>query len=224
MAIILYSIFQDLFSIDIIAITALILTFHLYEFVRYLKLTRRELSTIEQYFYQRDFQDHLTKPEFLELFDIAEKRVISQQTLSLAVQNNRFDKLYYFALIPAVGSITLKNNDKVFSYLREGSWIGIVEFILNYIKNEDSKWLVNIDCDNLTDIITVYEFDKDELKTFLKKTKKSLLNKILLIWIKYLIKSVNRMNIHMAETYKISKQFISNDNFGAEPTLALGIF
>lgn len=206
--------------LDTIAIIVLLLIAHLYEYIKSYKLKHRELNTLEFYIYQRDFSNFLSKEEFLQFFDLAEKKIIKSK-MSLAVQNSKFDKLYYFALIPKFGSIVLKNNDNIFSYLREGAWIGIVEFTLNYLKNEDNEWLINLECES-TDIVTLYEFDKNKLKKFLKYSSKNLQNSILKIWIKYLIMSVSRMNIHMAETYKESKRVIEKDSFGAAPTLALG--
>jgi len=168
------------------------------------------IDLVEKVIYNRDFKDFLSEEDFIDFIRIGTKRTITKAKEILAVQNTKFDKLYYFAVIPKYQRVTLKSNDTIFSYLKEGAWIGIIEFILNYLDNNDKTWLINLSCESSSDVIIVYEFDKYELKKFLIDGRVNVINSMLLIWMKYLIISVSRINIHLAEAYKSFEALPSN--------------
>jgi len=161
-----------------------------------------ELNKIESVIYNRDFKEFLSESDFLDFIRVGSKKAITSASEILAQQNTQFDKLYYFAIIPKYEKVILKSDKTVFSYLKEGSWIGIVEFILNCLNNKDSKWLINLACESSSDVIIVYEFDKNLLKQFFNSGNENLVNGLLFIWIKYLIISVTKMNLHLAKAYK----------------------
>lgn len=167
------------------------------------------LEGLQKYIYDRDFKDLFTEDEFLCLMNLALlKKTVNKK--NLAVEGECFDKIIYLATIPSYPSIVLKTKNTVISYLHEGSWLGVVEFILYYDDNQEkmditdnNKWLVSLDIEKDDVEITYYEWDFISMTNLVKYSgDNQIINKLLLVWTKYLTHSVLRLDDHVANTLK----------------------
>lgn len=119
---------------------------------------------VAQILYDRDFKNYFTKEEFDTLFRNCIMRYIRKKNKLFAAEGGPFDKIYYFAFIPKNAFVSLKMNSTLISYIREGSWLGTVEFILQFFDDSQRKWLVEAQIDNISDVDLVYlEWDKNVL-------------------------------------------------------------
>jgi hypothetical protein len=124
-----------------------------------LKLIKKKykFTDLQKEIYHRDFS-LLTEEEFTNLFENA--RMISTKSQKhLMTTGDRLDKVYYFAQVPPPSVIHLKMKNTIISYIREGSWIGIVEFLL-YINNMyHDKYLVELSIGKNKHEIVYFEWD-----------------------------------------------------------------
>lgn len=174
----------------------------------YKQNTNEILFELEKYIYDRDFKLHFTEDEFKLLFSIAQIKK-SKNKFEIVKEGEKTDKIIYFATIPVYKSIYLKSKDTFISFIHEGSWLGIVEFIFHLFKSEqtgknyDSNWLVSINHEN-EDIVVYYEWDFTSLTNLFKYSNDYLfINKLLIMWLKYLSHSVFRLDDHVANALKV---------------------
>jgi hypothetical protein len=99
--------------------------------IRFFKRSHR-FTDLQHEIFSRDFS-MLTEDEFNILFENA-KMVSTKSHKNLMTIGAKIEKVYYFASVPYPSIIYLKMKNTIISYIKEGSWIGIVEFLI-YVNN-----------------------------------------------------------------------------------------
>jgi hypothetical protein len=118
---------------------------------------RHTFTDLQREIYTRDFS-LLTEDEFLNLFENA-KIVSTKSHKNLMTIGAKIEKIYYFASVPYPSIIYLKMRNTIISYIKEGSWIGIVEFLI-YINNiYHDKNLVELSTGRNNQEIIYYEWE-----------------------------------------------------------------
>jgi hypothetical protein len=114
----------------------------------------------EEYAYirNRDFSI-LTNDEFDELFSNCRKVKTKNKEKILTNSTQRFDKVYYFAYVPKNALITIRYQNTIISYIKEGSWVGIVEFINFFYEKSAVNWIIDLELKNNDQEIIWYEWD-----------------------------------------------------------------
>jgi hypothetical protein len=125
---------------------------------KYFSGSQISLNDTEQYIYDRDFRSLMKEEEFRMFFNLGRKESFKNKGY-LAEEGMKFEKVFYLASIPAYKSILLKSKNTLISYLRAGSWIGIIELIFHMNNTKDDKWLVSIEVENPDVEIVYYEWD-----------------------------------------------------------------
>lgn len=203
-----------------------IILYHLrHRFVEWLNRDKGiEFEGIEKYIYDRDFKILFTEEEFRLFLNIAQMKK-AKDKVDLVVEGDKVEKLIYFATIPAYRSVLLKSKTTTISYLHEGAWVGVVEFFLHLTKGDyksqvdNQKWLVSLSLEIDENEITYYEWDFVSLTNLFKYSNDNrFINKLLLVWIKYLTHSVVRLDDHIANALKA---MVHNDKKAKEKTLPL---
>lgn len=190
---------------------------------------------IEKYIYDRDFKILFTEEEFRLFLNIAQMKKVKDTTL-LAVEGEKIDKIIYLAMIPSYRSVMLRSRDTTISYLHEGAWLGVVEFFLHLNKSdlmhlspgedananenvESIKWLTSLTLGKENMDVTYYEWDFVSLTNLFKYSNDNrFINKVLLVWIKYLTYSVVRLDDHVANAMKA---MVHHDKKARDKTLPL---
>jgi hypothetical protein len=111
-----------------------------------------------KYIKDRDFES-FSQDEFDELFRYSHKKYIKTKDRIITVQNTKFDTIYYFASIPKNAVISIKYKDTLISYVKEGAWLGSIEFITSY-SQENAKWAIDVEIKNNDSEIIYYEWEK----------------------------------------------------------------
>jgi hypothetical protein len=114
----------------------------------------------EEYAYirNRDFAI-LSNDEFDELFNNCRKVKTKNKEKILTNSSQRFDKVYYFAYVPKNALITIRYQNTIISYIKEGSWVGIVEFINFFYEKSSVNWIIDVELKNNDQEIIWYEWD-----------------------------------------------------------------
>jgi hypothetical protein len=125
----------------------------------FLNLCRKkhQFTDLQKDIYERDFS-LLTEDEFATLFDKA-RMVSTRSHRNLITIGEKINKIYYFASVPPPSMIYLKMKHTVISYIKEGCWIGIVEFLLYFNNVYHDKYLVELSIGRNTHDIIYYEWD-----------------------------------------------------------------
>jgi hypothetical protein len=149
--------------IDLWCLLTYALLFNLYKYIsKYLSNEKTFIHSVTvddlQYVKDRDFST-LSQEEFDDLFRYAHKRNIKTKDKVITVQNTKFDTIYYFAVIPKTAVVSIKYKDTLISYVKEGAWLGSVEFISSY-QQENSKWAIDVEIKNNDTEIIYYEWDR----------------------------------------------------------------
>ena len=178
----IYYLLKSYLYIDIWITLAIILIFFinsLYKHDNYNGKIRNLLTgDMDNYIYQKDFQNLLSDSDFKYLFSFAKiNRLRDKHSNIICGQHDHFEKIYYFAIVPLSSSINLIRNDTTISFIRESSWVGLVELGCqfrehsknhNSIYNNTGKWLFEISVKNKNYDVVYYEWDK-EVKDILLK-------------------------------------------------------
>jgi hypothetical protein len=167
------------------------------------KIENIELDILEEEIYRKYFIQIFSQNDFKNFFSIAQKKNYKKK-INLSREGLLFDKIYFFAKIPLSNNIVLRNRDIAISYLEEGSWAGIIEFILYYTDTHYNRWLVDLHLhsDKHTEVI-VYEWDVVSLyNLFLHSMDFEMICKISLLWLKYLSHCTSRLDSHIADALK----------------------
>jgi hypothetical protein len=176
-----------------------------------------EFSEVEKYVYDREFKLLFTEEEFKTLMSIAQLKTTHSVDF-LALEQDKFDRIIYLVTIPAYRSVMLQSKETVISYLHDGAWLGVVEFILHLNDQNNKNWLVSVLVEK--DIsISYYEWDLVSIKNLFQFSSEfKFLNKLLLMWMKYLTFSVGRLDDHVANALKA---MVYHDKKAIENTLPI---
>lgn len=118
--------------------------------------------------YNKEFSMDFNQEEFKEIFmkNCIIKKFTKKKKLFCS-EGGPFDKIYFFVNVPKSCLITLKHQKVVISYLKESSWIGIVEFITQLFDDTQRKWVVGLEIDNPSEEEVVWlEWEKDVSSNF----------------------------------------------------------
>ena len=133
-----------------------------------LKEENEKIKADEEFIYDREFKNDFNYDEFMNiLFKNSEVKKFRKKFKLFTSEGGPFDKIYYFIKIPVSSYVTLRHQKIVISYLKESSWIGVVEFITQFFDDTQRKWMIGLDFDNPNEDELVWmEWDKDvsELK------------------------------------------------------------
>jgi hypothetical protein len=155
-SIIFYSLAQILvFNNDFIELWALCI--YLFFFLIF-KAKNLQISDIEssekiiadeEFIYHRDFKNEFNYDEFCNIFlkDCEIKKCENKNKVFMT-EGEPFEKIYYFIKIPTTTYVTIKHQKIIISYLKESSWIGVVEFLQEFFDTSQKKWLIGLDVDN----------------------------------------------------------------------------
>jgi hypothetical protein len=117
----------------------------------------------DNYIYNREFQNDFTFDEYKNILmkNCSVRRNKKNHKLFTS-EKGPFDKIYYFVIVPNKALLTLKHQDIVISYIKEGSWIGVVEFVAQLFDDTHRKWQIGLSVENPTEEEIVWlEWDKD---------------------------------------------------------------
>lgn len=139
----------------------------------------------------------LSKSEFKFIIDRG-KRINQRAKYIFTKQGEKFDKIYFFAKISEKKTIKSEGKNQFVTHIEEGDWVGVIDF-LYYQKEEvdydDQKWEETVKCVKDCIEIWYYEWDINTIRgIFFYANDNSLLNKLLLIWGKYICKSIEKLN------------------------------
>jgi len=117
----------------------------------------------EECIYNREFKDIFTYDEFKNILMInCEIRRYSNKKKFFFSEGGPFDKVYFFINIPRTVLITIKHKNTSISYLKDGSWIGVVEFMTQVFDDSQRKWLIGLEMENMNEEEIVWmEWNKD---------------------------------------------------------------
>jgi hypothetical protein len=201
------NLFESRFYLDQWLILSLSLCFLGYNVVKNLKRNYEDqcvnLSKLENYIYKRDYFLHFSKKNFKTFFDLATIKTCNNLKY-LSKQGDPFDSIIFLARVPEFSEIKLENKDVALSYLRQGSWLGIVEFVL-HISSKCENWLIScsITDEQNSNKIIYYEWDKTSLTNLFEYSYDyELINSILSIWIKYIVSTVSSLDDHVSAALK----------------------
>jgi len=83
---------------------------------------------MENYIYEKDFRNILTRNEFNFLFSSAKSNRLRENSSNIICdQNENSNKIFYFAIIPLYSHIDMKKNNILINCLTESSWYGVLE-------------------------------------------------------------------------------------------------
>lgn len=137
-AIIMGRVFVDMVIFNIIFIIINIV----YSIPLVYKKLKVNLNPIEERIYLREFGNVMDRYTFRKLIRKA-KLVIKKKDEHVVKLNDKFDCLYYVALLnPSYTVDYYKEGEKIFS-VKENSWIGVIEFSMH--KKEEKKIELGID-------------------------------------------------------------------------------
>jgi hypothetical protein len=134
-------------QVDTVVYNSLFIIINLYNSIPLFKeLLPVSLTTIEEESYQRDFKDFLSRREFKYFISHFKKNESSPEQPQIVNKGTKFEGLIYVAKINKGSEIfIIKDNEKVKS-LREGAWLGVVEYMLYHekkIKSDELMWDVS---------------------------------------------------------------------------------
>lgn len=165
------------------------------------KSEREKRFTDDNYIYNREFKNEFTYEEFFNILmkNCDVRRHTGKKKLFMS-EGARYNTIYYFVSIPKSALVTLKHQKTVISYLKENSWIGIVEFISQFFDDSKRTWVVGLEAENPGEQEIVWlEWNKDVFhKIFRKYKNTAFLKKLLMNWIRYLSLSTYKMDDHVA--------------------------
>jgi hypothetical protein len=128
------------------------------------KIQMKRIVDEEIYIYEREFKKYsITMEEYKNILMSGCTIRRSRNKYKLfATEGGPFDKVYFFAIIPKDVLVSLTTNKTQICYLRDGAWIGVVEFITQVFDDSQRKWMVGLELSNQTneDIIWL-EWNKD---------------------------------------------------------------
>jgi len=131
-------------QVDTVVYNSLFIIINLYNSIPLFKeLLPVSLTTIEEVCYQRDFKDFLSKREFKYFISHFKKKQSTQDQPQIVNKGTKFEGLIYVSKINKGLEIYItKDNEKVKS-LREGAWLGVVEYMLYHekkMKSDELMW------------------------------------------------------------------------------------
>jgi hypothetical protein len=117
----------------------------------------------EKFVYNKEFSTEFNYEEFTRiLMKNCTLKKFSKKYKLFSSEGGPFDKVYYFVSVPKSALITLKHQKIVISYLKESSWIGVVEFISQMFDDSQRRWVVGLEIDNPAEEELVWlEWEKD---------------------------------------------------------------
>jgi len=106
-------------------------------------------SIDEDFIYKREFINDFNFDDFKNIFlkNSSLKRFNRDKKI-FATEGGLFDKVYYFIILPKTSLLTLTHQKTIISYIKESSWIGIVEFISEQFDENQKKWLIGLELEN----------------------------------------------------------------------------
>ena len=106
--------------------------------------------------------------------------------------NSRFDKIYFFVKISNEFSVQMqRDNYTTVSYVKEGSWIGVINYERECLNETVQKWLMEVKCINDTAEIWYYEWNVQSIRNiFAYNTDISCINRLLLLWNQYIASDI----------------------------------
>jgi hypothetical protein len=116
-----------------------------------------------EYIYNREFKEIFNYDEFKNIFlKNSEIRRYSSKKKFFFSEGGPFDKIYYFISVPNSALITLKHKSTSISYLKESSWIGVVEFMTQLFDDSQRRWLIGLEMENVNEEEVIWiEWNKD---------------------------------------------------------------
>jgi len=150
-----FLLFQSLFYIDIWITFAISITLFLFSLFSKEKFNIQGnflIGDMEKFIYEKDFRNILSAKEFNFLFSSAKpNRVRENNSNVICFQNENFNKIYYFAIIPLSSPIDIKKNEVLIGFLKESSWFGIIElareldeFLHPKIRKSESEYGIDL--------------------------------------------------------------------------------
>jgi len=123
-----------------------------------------KINTTDEYFiFNKDFQNDFTFDEFSNILlkNCSLKRSHYRSKL-FSSEGGPFDRIYYFVIIPKSAFVTLRHQKMIISYIKESSWIGVVEFISELFDDSMRQWNIGLSIDNPSGEEVVWlEWDKN---------------------------------------------------------------
>lgn len=166
-------VFIDIWIVLVISLILLLYTFLSRE--NYTLQGNFLIGDMEKTIYESDFQNFLTESEFNFLFSSAKPNRLRENSSNIICEENQeFDKIYYFALIPLHSPINIKKNDLCITYLKESSWYGVVELAREMLEiyNHQSHFHNKTKIDNIINYERSLTSNLGDLEAFERKKSK----------------------------------------------------
>lgn len=198
--------------IDVILLLLAFLILNLQSISVYMTDVETYLSEEFYYIYKRDFEQFFTQNQFKMLFSKATKRKITSAK-KLISRDYIFDKVIYISEITKPESVQIKFKEQEISHAREGTWLGITEF-MTYFANNADQMKYKLDVEFVYDRehhLEIYEWNIKDLYAFMIDNEKAR-SSLLFCWLRYLSQAVENMDKHLASALTLFSSLSLSDN------------
>lgn len=136
-------------QLDTVIYNALFIIINLYNSIPlFREILPVKMTPLEEISYERDFKNFLSRREFIYFFDHFKKITATNDKTVIVNKGMTFDGLVYIARLNSDCEIFLRKDNENLKSLKEGSWLGIIEYMFhNEMKKSDKSsivWGINV--------------------------------------------------------------------------------